>query len=329
MVTSVNTNVNAMAAVQALTDISNSMTTTQSHIESGLKVSGASDNPAIFTIAQGLRGNVQAMQAVSDSLATNVATLQAQSQGATSISNALITLKQTVTQGQGQTGDALAATNATITNALANIDAFAQASTINGVNLLANAGSMSTITDITGALSTVATSAASTSAGLGLTGLSVATGGTTLAAGSTAIKNGDTVSYSNGGKTTVFEFNDGSAKLTTTPSATQTVVAVNMASGSTDGQNMGALLSAMQSHGVAATEDSSGTISVSGGTTTASKLTTGTVAGGSSAISAVNAAMAAIGRTLSQLGAATQKLQGLADFTSKLSSSTSTSLGAM
>ncbi|MGI4954058.1 MAG: flagellin, partial [Janthinobacterium lividum] len=50
---------------------------------------------------------------------------------------------------------------------------------------------------------------------------------------------------------------------------------------------------------------------------------------GTSAIAAVDAAMAAIGRTLSQLGAATQKLQGLADFTSKLSSSTSTSLGAM
>lgn len=370
MVTSVNTNANAMAAVQALTDISNSMATTQSHIESGLKVGGASDNPAIFTIAQGLRGNIQAMQAVSDSLATNVATLQAQSQGATSISNALVTLKQTVTQGQGQTGDALAATNATITNALKNIDAFAQASTINGVNLLATASQMSTITDITGSLTTVSTATASTSAGLGLSGLQISTGGVTLTQGTGAAANDTATFTDNRGNSTTFTFvTSGTAPTAAATTTTGTVGTdgntyngakeVQVVLGANNSATFGNLVSAMQANGISASVDNSGVITVNGGGVTAADkaaassagVTTGAVAtvtasvvassattvgavatvpgGGSSAIAAVNAAMAQIGRTLSQLGAATLKLQGLADFTSKLSSSTSTSLGAM
>ena len=46
---SVNTNVNALAAIQSLGDISRGLTTTQSRIQSGLKVSQASDDPAVFT----------------------------------------------------------------------------------------------------------------------------------------------------------------------------------------------------------------------------------------------------------------------------------------
>jgi flagellin len=157
VVTSVNTNVNAMAAIQSLNDISKQMSETQSAIQSGLKVGAASDNPAVFTIAQGLRGNVQALQAVSDSLATGTATVQAQTQGATSISNALNTLLQTVTQAQGQTGAALAASNLTITNALSNIDAYAKASTINGVNLLdgTTGNTLNVLSNVTGATTSV------------------------------------------------------------------------------------------------------------------------------------------------------------------------------
>ncbi|HET6306612.1 MAG TPA: flagellin B, partial [Rhodopila sp.] len=103
MVTSVNTNINAMAAIQSLDQISNQMTSTQSAIESGLSVNSASDNPAVFTIAQGLRANVNALSAVSANLNTAVATVQAQTQGATAISDALQTLLKTVTQGAGQT----------------------------------------------------------------------------------------------------------------------------------------------------------------------------------------------------------------------------------
>jgi flagellin len=338
MVTSVNTNVNAMAAIQSLNMISSQMTSTQSAIESGLKVNSAADNPAVFTIAQGLRANVGALSAVSSNLSTAVATIQGQTQGATSISNTLNTLLQTVTQGLSETDpNAIATTNANITNALNDIDAFAKASTINGVNLLSGSGgTFSVVSNVDGTTTSVSTSAigGSTAAGLGLTGLSLTTGGTTLSTNSTAIATGDTVTYTNGANSTVFEFNDGTAALTSVPSATQTVVAVNMTNAggtaNTDSQNMGALLAAMQANGVAGSEDSNGMITVTGaGTTTASALTTGTVSGGASAINAVNAAITQIGKVLSALGSTTIQLQGLQDFTTQLSDSVTTGLGAM
>ena len=173
MVTSVNTNINALAAVHALSDISNQLTQTQGAIESGLKVGSAADNPAVFTIAQGLRANVNALTAVSDTLNTGIATLQGQTAGATSISTALNTLKITVTQSEGQTGDALAASQATIKNALANIDAYAKASTINGVNLLDGTAappklSADFLSNVSGSATTVTLTSSSNSAALGL-----------------------------------------------------------------------------------------------------------------------------------------------------------------
>ena len=174
MVTSVNTNVNALAAVQTLSDISSQLTSTQGAIESGLKVGSAADNPAVFTIAQGLRANVKGLTAVSDTLNTGIATLQGQTAGAKSISDTLNTLKTTVTQSEGQTGDALAASQAAIKNALANIDSFAKASTINGVNLLDGTAatpqlSADFLSNVNGSATTVTLTSSSDSASLGLT----------------------------------------------------------------------------------------------------------------------------------------------------------------
>lgn len=182
MVTSVNTNVNALAAVHALSDISSQLTQTQGAIESGLKVGSAADNPAVFTIAQGLRANVNALTAVSDSLNTGIATLQGQTAGATAISTALNTLKITVTQSEGQTGDALAATQATIKNALANIDSYAKATTINGVNLLDGTAATPTLSadflsNVSGSATTVTLTSSSDSVALGLTSATFAAAG--------------------------------------------------------------------------------------------------------------------------------------------------------
>lgn len=248
MVSSVNTNINALAAVHALSDISNSMTMTQAHIQSGLKVSQSSDNPAVFTIAQGLRANIGALSAVSDSLQTGVATVQGASAGAVAISNALKTLVQTVTQAQGQTGDALAASQTTVTNALKNIDAYAAASTVNGVNLL--------------------------------NGTAASAGPPAVAAAPTAGSTLDVLSSVAGDSTTI----------------------------------------------TTATASNSAGLGFTGGTLT---LGTGSAADIKTAITAVNLAIKNIGINMTALGAATVQLQGLADFTSKLSTSVTTGLGAM
>jgi flagellin len=65
---SVNTNVGAMAALQSLSMTGKAMSTTQSRINTGLNVASTKDDSASFTIAQGLRGDLGGLKAVSSSL---------------------------------------------------------------------------------------------------------------------------------------------------------------------------------------------------------------------------------------------------------------------
>ncbi len=53
---SVNTNGAAMAAIRSLSTIARDMSVTQSRVESGLRVNKANDDPAVFAIAQTMRG---------------------------------------------------------------------------------------------------------------------------------------------------------------------------------------------------------------------------------------------------------------------------------
>ncbi|HEY4266223.1 MAG TPA: DUF2756 domain-containing protein, partial [Micropepsaceae bacterium] len=72
---SVNTNTGAMMALQFLNQTQSDLQTTQSHINSGLKVASATDNGAVYAIAQNMRGSVSGYQAVTDSLNRGVSTV--------------------------------------------------------------------------------------------------------------------------------------------------------------------------------------------------------------------------------------------------------------
>jgi flagellin len=261
VVTSVNSNINAMAAIASLDQISTQMTMTQSAIGSGLSVNSAADNQAVFSIAPALSGNINALSPINANLNTANATIQAQIQGATSISDSLNTLLQTVTQGQGATGAALAATNASITISLTTIDAYANASTINGTNLLTSASTLSVITNVDGSTTNVTTASASTTAGLGLTGLNINTGGITLTANGPSPFPGGSVSYTNAqGDQTIFQFVPWNSTQSTTSTAAgvvgtdgktyNSVTTVPVIIGATTSDTMGSLLSAMQANGV-------------------------------------------------------------------------------
>ena len=73
--TSVNTNYGAMVALQQLNKTNNALEMTQSRINTGLKVSSAKDNGAIFAIAQGMRSDVAAYEGVQQSLDRSVSTV--------------------------------------------------------------------------------------------------------------------------------------------------------------------------------------------------------------------------------------------------------------
>ena len=65
---SVNTNYGAMVALQQLNTTNSALETSQSRINTGLKVASAKDNGAVYAIAQGMRSDVAGYGVVKDSL---------------------------------------------------------------------------------------------------------------------------------------------------------------------------------------------------------------------------------------------------------------------
>jgi flagellin len=338
---SINTNVAAMAAVRSLNTIGRDMGTTQQRIETGLRISQANHDPAVFSIAQNMRADLNGMAAVKDSLAFGKSALTVARDAATSISNELGRLKQTITQGQQQGLDA-AQINNQITNALANVDAFARSATFNGVNLLtAGVGGVPGVTgtnlnvvrDINGTTTSV-TGTNSTAAGLGIANLTATTGARMLTFGATlAPALGEQVNVTVGGRNLIFEFNDGSAPLTAQPNATTDVFDVQFTAADSPLTMISNLITTMQQNGINASLDSQGRMIVSGAatamTTTITGATAGVVAGGAAPIAAVEGAIDLMGTRLSNLGASLRQVEGLQSFTNQLNDSIKEGLGAL
>ncbi len=68
MTISVHTNTSALAALQQLNKINGNLDEVQSRINTGLKVAGAKDNAAVYAVAQSLRSDIGAYNAVGTSL---------------------------------------------------------------------------------------------------------------------------------------------------------------------------------------------------------------------------------------------------------------------
>jgi flagellin len=90
---SVNTNTGAMVALQYLNQTQASLAQTQNAINTGLKVSSAKDNGAVYAIAQNMRGNVAGYTAVSDSLNRGMSSVDVAMSAGQSISDLLIEMK--------------------------------------------------------------------------------------------------------------------------------------------------------------------------------------------------------------------------------------------
>jgi len=336
---SVNTNLSAMAALSTLNSTQAMLQHTQQVIATGKKVSMSSDNPAIYDISNSMTADLSGLAAVSDNLSFGNATISVATSAASQVSSALASLKNTVVQAQQQGIDPTVM-GTQITAILANIDQFSKSATFNGVNLLdGTSPSLNVVQDMKGSQITVANQN-TTSAGLGLTGLGVNSTAMKMTFNNTfAVANADKVTLSDGTKSYTFEFSDGSAPLTTTPTANNTVTAVQVTPASQSNlQMIGALVSAMQSAGFGAAVQSDGSVNIGGkGITNASSSATfasggatdSVLSGASAAISIVDAAIASMSTKTSNLGQAQQQVTGMANFTSGLSSSLAAGLGAL
>lgn len=72
---SINTNVSAMTALQTLTQTNKALTETQNRISTGFRVNDASDNAAYWSIATTMRSDNKALGAVQDALGLGAATV--------------------------------------------------------------------------------------------------------------------------------------------------------------------------------------------------------------------------------------------------------------
>src|SRR5689334_9987762 len=108
---SVNTNTNALAALQTLNQTQRSLTATGAHINTGLKIADARDNASTFAIAQGMRADISGLKAVQDGLALGQATLTVANNAVKQIQDQLTDLQGKVVQGQDATVDKTAVQN--------------------------------------------------------------------------------------------------------------------------------------------------------------------------------------------------------------------------
>ncbi|NVJ69639.1 MAG: flagellin [Alphaproteobacteria bacterium] len=94
MTFSINVNASALDALRNLNGTSKDLETTQTHINTGLKISSAKDNAAVFSIAQKLRGDLKGLNAVKQSLDRGISTVDIALAAANAISDLLLEMKE-------------------------------------------------------------------------------------------------------------------------------------------------------------------------------------------------------------------------------------------
>lgn len=186
---SINTNTAAMAALQSLNQTTADLTKTENAVSTGKSVNTASDNPAMYSIAQNMTAQISTLSGVSTGLQFSAQVLNTATQGLSSISASLQSLATTI--GTNTTGVDNSTLNDAITKTLSAIDSAATGAKFQGVNLLSGqTGNGTTYTTLSTAMDSQGTMFTQngfnvTSAGLGLSNLSMDTAGMDIALGST------------------------------------------------------------------------------------------------------------------------------------------------
>jgi flagellin len=132
---SILTNVGAMAALQSINQTARSLTQTQNHISTGLRVQTAKDDSSTWAIATAMRGDVAGFKAISDNLALSSSTISVASNGAETITSLLNQIKDKVVQANG-TGVDTAKIQSDVDQLVQQIDSVANAAEFNGLNFI-------------------------------------------------------------------------------------------------------------------------------------------------------------------------------------------------
>jgi flagellin len=160
---SINTNIGAFVALQNLNATNTKLDLVQNRVSTGLKVNSAIDDASSFAIAQGVRGNLKAYEAVSQGLANGRGVAAVTLAGATAISDLLGDVQKKITEGQnaGNSTEQQQILNADFLNLVTQVNTFITNATYNGKNLLSHLStSINVIANVDGSVLTIRSNSA-------------------------------------------------------------------------------------------------------------------------------------------------------------------------
>lgn len=186
MVNNVNTNPGALVALQNLTRITDRLNETQRRVSTGLEVSSAKDNPAIYALAQNQRADLASIETVQQGLSVGTSTVDVALAAGEAISDILVELKQVASQAADPT---LSTENRQIlqeqfVSLRDQITRLVDNATIGGRNLIANGAPDLTVVASTNGADTITVAAQNLSVGGGI--VNIDSSGTPLADAATA-----------------------------------------------------------------------------------------------------------------------------------------------
>ena len=152
---SVNTNYSAMIALQNLNFTNSELEGVQNKISTGLKISSARDNGAIYAIAEGQRSRVSSVAAVKDGIDRANSTIDVALAAGKSIGDILQKLKSKAVAAQADdlTADQRDALQADFASLRSQIDTIANSAQFNGANLAAGSFNLNVlISDLGGSV---------------------------------------------------------------------------------------------------------------------------------------------------------------------------------
>jgi flagellin len=171
---SINTNIGALVALRNLSATNTLLERAQDKVSTGLRVVSPKDDGSTFSIAQGLRADLKAFDAVQQSLASGRGVVAAGIAGATAVSDLLADIKKKVIEASNPANTATQQSilAADFTSMLSQLNTFISNAVYNGRNLISQGSIAVSITStITGGQLTIASAS-----GLGSISVAISAG---------------------------------------------------------------------------------------------------------------------------------------------------------
>ena len=152
---SINTSPGVFVALRNLSSVNRNLDVAQNRVSTGFKVSGPLDDASNFAIAQGIRGELKAIGAVTQGLNTAKGIGKVAVAGTTAVSNLLTDIRSKLTElsNEGITTNQRAILEEDFNQLVSQAANFIDNAVFNGVNLLDTAGAspaINTLSNLTG-----------------------------------------------------------------------------------------------------------------------------------------------------------------------------------